>query len=328
MAIVVIAIHTEPLVKCNNESILTIYKVVTDMAVPFFFLSSGYLVFEKILGQQKNIQETKIKNYIKKILRLYLIWNIIYLPVTIYDYVMNGESLKRNLFAFIKGLIFVGCHWNSWPLWYLLSVLYTFLFLYFCLYKRNMNKIVIMITTIIIYLIANKFTILVESNAAINGSLGKIVTIAAKIFGNGRLFTGAFYITAGFLIAFYYSNLKNNKIIIGIIFIMCIYGKIVLNGLQERCALAILSVSFFILILFLDIPESRIWSFCRKMSTKLFLLHMLIYSGLDIIIIKNRYAVGLVCFIITVLVTMLLSIILLYFEKRNGQLKDLSSQGP
>ena len=41
MSIAVIAIHTEQLVGCENTAILSVYKEVTDMAVPFFFLSSG-----------------------------------------------------------------------------------------------------------------------------------------------------------------------------------------------------------------------------------------------------------------------------------------------
>ena len=87
MSIAVIAIHTEPLVGCENTAILSVYKVVTDLAVPFFFLSSGYLVFEKILDLPKEIQKHRIKVYIKKILQLYITWNILYLPITMYDYI-------------------------------------------------------------------------------------------------------------------------------------------------------------------------------------------------------------------------------------------------
>lgn len=37
MAIVVIAIHTEPLVRCEKIAVLNLYKAISDVAVPFFF---------------------------------------------------------------------------------------------------------------------------------------------------------------------------------------------------------------------------------------------------------------------------------------------------
>ena len=39
MAIVVIAIHTEPLVRCEKIAVLNLYKAISDVAVPFFFFS-------------------------------------------------------------------------------------------------------------------------------------------------------------------------------------------------------------------------------------------------------------------------------------------------
>ena len=319
MSIAVIAIHTEPLVGCENTAILSVYKVVTDLAVPFFFLSSGYLVFEKILDLPKEIQKHRIKVYIKKILQLYITWNILYLPITMYDYILNGKSIIRNLFAFVKGLVFVGCHWNSWPLWYLLSVFYSFVLIYFCMYKKNFSKKIIIIIAGIIYLIANQFTILIEQGNNINRSLQKVTMLMANIFENGRIFTGLFYIVAGLFIAYYRSDILKsiyNKIFILILFCLSLYGKIVLEGLQERMALAVLAVNFFILSICLNIPNSKCWSLCRKLSTKIFLLHMMVYSIFDIVVIKNRYAVGSVCFIVTALVTVLVSIVWNYLEIR------------
>ena len=149
MALVVIAIHTEPLVRCEEIVALNLYKAISDVAVPFFFIASGFLVFDKVIFLPKKEQEQIITNYAKKILKLYLIWTVIYLPITIYDYVMNGESLMRNIFAFFKGLIFVGCHWNSWPLWYLLSVFYAFVFLRFIIYKKELSQKVLIILAVV-----------------------------------------------------------------------------------------------------------------------------------------------------------------------------------
>lgn len=48
MAIAVIAIHTNPLINYNNIGINYIYNNLVSMAVPFFFISSGYLLSKKL----------------------------------------------------------------------------------------------------------------------------------------------------------------------------------------------------------------------------------------------------------------------------------------
>lgn len=66
MALVVVAIHTEPLVRCENIVVLNLYKAISDVAVPFFFIASGFLVFDKVIFFAKNEQERMISNYAKK----------------------------------------------------------------------------------------------------------------------------------------------------------------------------------------------------------------------------------------------------------------------
>lgn len=48
MAFCVIAIHTQPLVNCNNDFILSIYDSVVRLAVPFFLYYFWFLTREKV----------------------------------------------------------------------------------------------------------------------------------------------------------------------------------------------------------------------------------------------------------------------------------------
>lgn len=48
MALVVVAIHTEPLVRCENIVVLNLYKAISDVAVPFFFIASGFWYLIKL----------------------------------------------------------------------------------------------------------------------------------------------------------------------------------------------------------------------------------------------------------------------------------------
>ena len=97
MALVVVAIHT------------TEWKLggLVRAAVPYFFIVSGYFLFRKLNGHQKDDLKT-IRRWIFRILKMYLIWTAIYLPFTIYGFIQDDLSLKQGIFVFGRNLLFVG----------------------------------------------------------------------------------------------------------------------------------------------------------------------------------------------------------------------------
>lgn len=113
MAFVVVSIHT------TEWPLLGIREV----AVPFFFLVSGFFLFGKMTGE-RFADLAVIRTWTLKILKLYLIWTAIYLPFTIFGWVQDGLTWKQALAVFIRNLAFLGQNYLSWPLWYLLSMIW------------------------------------------------------------------------------------------------------------------------------------------------------------------------------------------------------------
>lgn len=70
MAICVVAMHINPFAACSNEYIVNLYDVTVRMAVPFFFMSTGFLIAKK-----GNDYRTAFKRVLKKTARLYCIWS-------------------------------------------------------------------------------------------------------------------------------------------------------------------------------------------------------------------------------------------------------------
>lgn len=136
-AICVIAIHTCPLIECTNTFAIGIYEAIISTAVPFFFISTGF--FLKKCCSQPSSQPAILIAYLKKIISLYLLWSLIYSPLAIIRYRQMGLSFFGGLKSYIKGLIFVGEHYNSWILWYLLSTIYALLIITF-LIRRNISS--------------------------------------------------------------------------------------------------------------------------------------------------------------------------------------------
>ena len=67
MSICVIAIHTHPLKNCTNQIINLLFSKTVNLAVPFFFLASGFFLAFKMdepFSSTKNINI--VKTYLKK----------------------------------------------------------------------------------------------------------------------------------------------------------------------------------------------------------------------------------------------------------------------
>lgn len=158
MAIMVVSIHTVPLYSLKDTYAYDLWKTISLLAVPFFFISSGFFLGKKLNGYSED-GEKAIRSTRSKIIKFYLIYTIIYLPLTIYDYVTNGESIIHNIALFFRNLIFIGEHFNSWILWYLLSLIYGLTLLLF-MYKKKVSLKKATIVGGILYLfgiISNQF---------------------------------------------------------------------------------------------------------------------------------------------------------------------------
>lgn len=95
LAYFVVAIHSN----MNNYSGWIGHVIYT--AVPIFFSISGFLMYPRYQDV------SYIKNYCLKIFKLYFLWTILYLPLTIYGIKINNlhgfsiiESLIRGTFVF------------------------------------------------------------------------------------------------------------------------------------------------------------------------------------------------------------------------------------
>ena len=273
MAVCVIAIHTNPLYGCNSKAVISIYNTVVGAANPFFFLSSGYLIGKKYFGGGQDFHY--ILRHIRKLLKLYLIWTVIYSPLTIYYYYNNDASYLFDAADFIRGFLFVGEHYNSYALWYLLSCIYGLSFIYFLL-KRNVDftRVVIVCNTLMIFGFA--FTELVSVKESLPVLLKIPTEILWVILGpRGRIFMGAGYISIGMLLSKCTRKAKTKSIC------CCFLGAIVVTltgGFIKSLAFVCFSTFLFSIVKDLDFSHDE-WSLtCRKCSTVMYFSHLWIWT--------------------------------------------------
>lgn len=129
-SILVIAIHVSVFGASKEaDTVFYINFVIKNwlarIAVPFFFVTSGYLLYLKMSAECISI--TRIKQYCIRILRLYIVWSIIYLPIVIKEFIGNGVNLFKDLLNYIQNFLFMG---SCLHLWYLNAILIAVIMLY------------------------------------------------------------------------------------------------------------------------------------------------------------------------------------------------------
>lgn len=229
MAIFVVAIHTQPLINCTNRILLKIYSSIVSCAVPYFFLSSGFLLAKKMSdGFDKESDLKCITLFIRKNVKLYVLWTLLYMPLTFYGYVVSGDSFVFCVAHFFRGLFLTGTHYNSHMLWYLLATIYAGLAIRKLLINRY-SILRIVAVGAVLFVVATIMDSFMEYDAE---SIRSVQLLIKALFGGrGRLLAGLFYISLGMLLA-----KKKVKILYGLllsftgfIFVMITQG--IYNGL-------------------------------------------------------------------------------------------------
>lgn len=306
-AVCVIAIHTDPLIKWNETYLYSLTRSFIYIAVPIFFISTGYLI-----SKNYNAGESSTKYLIrrlKKSIKLYVTWNVIYLPLTIIGFIRWNYTLKLMLMDFIRGFFFVGQQYNSWILWYLLSTIYTYIFL-LLMNKLKFRKITVYITAILVGITATLFTMYSRGILLSEASI-PVLKLLKKVFGSGRVFTGVFYIPLGMFL--YDIREKCNKWLGVVLCIMfwIINSKTANVGILyevSRCFFAIGIFTVFISMQFngLTFQQSKL---LRELSTDLYFVHLWIWSIVYTMVFGEK-TYGMTVFLLTTIISMATAIVI------------------
>lgn len=133
LATLVITIHMQPLFTQGSLLGWLISNGISRIAVPCFFIINGYFIFSKITDKKA------IFKYLKRLLIIYIVWALIYLPFTF------GGSIPKTLLN-----LFVGYY----HLWYVPALIIGVALL-FILKKFIRNNYVLLFIAIALYFIGS-----------------------------------------------------------------------------------------------------------------------------------------------------------------------------
>lgn len=122
MAYGVVAIHFRPNVG-NGFDYLYILDWFIKLAVPFFFITSGYLLQRKIDNAvDVTVARQTILTNALKILRLWTLWLLISLPMALYTYANWHKPFILVVKSYFYDLSINGWAVHAAPLWFLYSM--------------------------------------------------------------------------------------------------------------------------------------------------------------------------------------------------------------
>lgn len=78
-------------------------------AVPFFFIANGFFLAKRIKTPfEAHENFFTFLQIAKKYLRLFLLWTVVYLPITVYYYIVSNSSPLAIVYNFVDGLFLQG----------------------------------------------------------------------------------------------------------------------------------------------------------------------------------------------------------------------------
>jgi surface polysaccharide O-acyltransferase-like enzyme len=224
-AIAVILIHvTSPLVVNETATLINYYsyRYFLEIAVPFFFIISGFL-----LGQKYSLSSDPgiVVNYIKKIFTYYLLFSLFYLIfkyiLMVLDSFYYGTSFKEVTLDFMRHISYKGFlngSIGSFHLWYLASLIYACIILYVLLKMKATYKQIVIIGLFLFFFVSSKFIEI------------------PRLFNHGGIVLGFYYLSIGFFLS-QFKNLTRIKfplffmILSAFIFFVFSYYKLSTTGI-------------------------------------------------------------------------------------------------
>lgn len=280
-ALLVIAIHCAPFYEMNETWNFVYVQIIARLAVPFFFMASGWLFFQK-LNISKGIWEESnqwaLKHYWQRILKLYLVWSALYLPLLFISWVKGGFDFSTCI-RLLRDFLFNGTYYH---LWFLPALLLGIVIVYVLVMKwQRRIALWVCLALYLTGMLSNVYGgVLV--NVPLIGSLLHIYEGVLVTTRNGIFFAPLFLILGLYAQDFINSKFKKPALIAFLISFtaLCIEAFLyrylhMMNDLTSMYLCLVPTVFFlFLYLLQFSFSGNEITLYMRKLSLLIYVSHI------------------------------------------------------
>ena len=205
----IVALHTHLFLDSNVTLHWYSSHCIWRIAVPFFFVTSGYFFSKKV----KNSSHPKkvLFNTIRRLGTLLIFWLIVSLPLQIHSLLLQQLSTDKIIIELIRSVIFYP--WGA--LWYILALIVAYILIYpFLKRKKYILPLIIGFLLYLFAIFSNSYYFVIEGTW-----LQSIIDDYLRIFISSRngLFVGFFYVSIGNYLTTKKESSINKNIFISII---------------------------------------------------------------------------------------------------------------
>lgn len=332
-AFLVLIVHIPPFGNNNAYSIpnFILQNIVARIAVPMYFGLSGFLYFRKE-NDNSNIDVNRTIRYLKKLLRMYLAWSVIYFPINLINIFHNQDGILHGFAIYLRNFFFVGSYTHLWYLNALIVSLASILLMK----KMGIKRRYILLIAFLLYCcgLLGQSWFGVGTHLKNVPYLGKLLIYYRKIFVTTRngIFEGLIFVSLGMLFAQVGMNMNRKKIAWGLVgslallFCEAIFVNVTDIARYYDMYFMLIPVVFFLMNLTLSIKirDFKYRHYFRALWTLVFFIHMAIKWMIVEMNIEVITETSLL-FIITIVLSVLLAAIIIELSKRIPVLKILYS---
>lgn len=191
-ALLIAAIHTSPLSSLNGTADFILTRVVARIAVPFFFMASGFFLLPESVSAKKP-EYDRLLTFLKRIAILYALAMFLYLPLNIYAGAFTEKPLLPNL---LKNIFINGTFYH---LWYLPAAMLGAAIAWLLLKKLRIEQAIgIALVLYIIGLFGDSYYGIVGKISVFESFYAVIFTVS-DYTRNGLFFAPIFFLLGGLL---------------------------------------------------------------------------------------------------------------------------------
>lgn len=283
MSVFVVVLHTHPFYGVSDGLNFVTADVLGRVAVPFFFAATGFLLQRK--KETGNVcGKDIIKEYVCRILKLYLIWTAVYLPVIVYtNIISSNKGIQYGVFTSVRDFIFAGSYAH---LWYLPATAVGVCIAFFLTEKIGEGRSGgFLFLLFLAGLLAQSYYGVLSAVIEEGGFIWNGLRLVKKVMVTTRngIFFGSFFIYMGSWTARRYEKirLKTGMIWLGaaISAVLLTLEEIWLHRLgfvrEEDMYLMLVPAAFFLLLVSLRMDIRMPTALLRRMSMNIYFIHLL-----------------------------------------------------
>lgn len=278
----VVSIHFHPLTSVDSVAEYFLVNYLARIAVPFYFIASGFLCFRKTEYGRFDIS-IPLK-YSLKIVKLYLLWSLIYFIPAIMDLLRSSGDLKTALLYWGRNLFFSGSYRQ---LWYLNATAFSVILISFLVNRRwkTHNILALAFALYCLGLLGQSYFGLLKILSP-GPEFWAILDFVSSIIVTTRngLFEGFIFVSIGLLFAYKPFNFGKRAALIGFVLSMLlllgeVYYTHQLGWVKEYdMYIMLVPTSFFLFYIAVNAPikDKPLWKELRETGALIFYLHTLV----------------------------------------------------